>query len=331
MWRRSWKIRLFGRSDILNRKDGIVFVSPTKHSDDRLQSITGCNSGRQALNLGSFRIRCAVLALWLACCLGCQSGPRPLPEPPGALPTSATAGDTTIVAVAGPAPAKQTLPQFLGIGQLFGGLRMISQRIRNRLGARFPFLEEKPPLLSITDPANMSEDAPPAVKAAAEAKAEEDKAPQKAKAIRYLASLGCGECYPDTEDALLDALDDCTELIRYETVKGLREAAGDPCQSCRANSCCSPKLLKKLYKMAYEMNDDGCYYETSPRVRRNARMALRSCGGYVPEDDEDAPEEGPSTTPPEPPPEGPEEPVTAVGFLDLHADFERFRQAVGGE
>ena len=49
----------------------------------------------------------------------------------------------------------------------------------------------------------MSEDASPAVKAAAEAKAEEDQAPQKAKAIRYLASLGCGKCYPDTEEALL--------------------------------------------------------------------------------------------------------------------------------
>ncbi len=231
---------------------------------------------------------------WMLC-LGCQSGLPPAPSTP-ALPTSAGgAGGTTIVAVAAPGPPQMTLPQFLGIRGLFGGLRMIGQRIRNRLGSRFPGLESKPPILAITDPANMGEDASPAVKAAAEAKAEEDKAPQKAKAIRYLASLGCGKCYPDTEAALLAALEDCTELIRYETVKGLRESAGDPCQCCRENSCCSPELLKKLYELAYEMNGAGCYIEPSARVRRYARLVIRGCGGVQTEVSQEPPVEGPSS------------------------------------
>ena len=87
-------------------------------------------------------------------------------------------------------------------------------RIRNLLGMRFPGLEAKPPLLAITDPANMTEDSPPAVKAAAEIKAQEDQAAQKIKALRYLATIGCGGCYPDVEDAFLAALDDCTEEVK---------------------------------------------------------------------------------------------------------------------
>jgi hypothetical protein len=315
------KLQPFSTTDIFERKDGIVFVCLTKHSNDRLRPISDRNPRSQVLDCARPRIRCAVLALWIVSslgCLGCQSGPRPAPTP-AALPTSAQAGDTTIVAVAGPSPAKATLPEFLGIGQLFGGLGAIGQRVRNRLGSRFPFLETKPPLLAISDPANMSADAPPAVKAAAEAKAEEDKAPQKAKAIRYLASLGCGECYPDTEDAFLDALEDCTELVRYETVMGLRSSAGDPCQRCRENSCCSPKLLKKLNQLAYEVDDKGCNYESSSRVRRNARLALRACGGYQPEASSDVPEEGPTETPPVPPEEEPAEPVAAIRFPPTEA------------
>lgn len=264
--------------------------------------------------VGPHQLALTVTLALLMFCVGCQSGPRPAPTTP-ALPTSAQAGNTMVVAVAGPSPPQFSLPKFLGLDLLFGGVRAVGQRIRNRLGSRFPGLEPKPPLLSITDPANMSEDAPPAVKAAAEAKAEEDKAPQKAKAIRYLASLGCGKCYPDTEDALLAALEDCTELIRYETVKGLRDSVGDPCQCCRQNSCCSPKLLQKLHQLAFEMNMNGCYYEPSARVRRYARLVIRGCGGVQTEFSPGVPLEGPSM-------DGPvmAEPVAAADPAETAAD-----------
>jgi hypothetical protein len=224
---------------------------------------------------------------------GCAALP---PAAPAAVPpASAQAGATTIVAVAAPAQAHMTLPEFLGLKGLAQGVGGITRRVRNRLGSRFPGLEAKPPIRSITDPANMSEDASPAVKAAAEAKAEEDQAPQKAKAIRYLASLGCGKCYPDTEDALLAALDDCNQTIRLETVKGLRKSVGDACQCCRQNSCCSPKLLKKLNEIAYDTDESGCYVEPSPTVRRYARLVIRGCGGVRTEVPSEPPIEGPSS------------------------------------
>jgi hypothetical protein len=226
------------------------------------------------------RIRYTIVfgAVALLLCSGCATLPPPAATAP-APPTSATAGATTIVAVAPPASPQFTLPKFLGLDLLFGGARRLGFRIRNRLGARFPGLEPKPPLKSIADPANLGPDASPAEKAAAEAKMEEDKAPQKAKAIRYLASRGCGECYPDTADALIAALDDCSEVIRYETVRGLRGSAGGTCQCCRENSCCTPELLQKLYEIAYERDEYGCFVESSSRVRRNARLVICACGG----------------------------------------------------
>lgn len=230
-----------------------------------------------------------------------------------AAPTSVQAGTTTVVAVAPPAQEccpKQTLIDFLGITQVVkgaGGLsKKVGTRIRSRLGTRFPGLEPKPPLLTITDPANLGEDVSPAVKAAAEVKAQEDEAAQKIKALRYLARIGCGGCYPTVEDALLAALDDCTEEVRFEAVSGLRSTSGDPCTFCKSSSCCSPKVLKKLDEIANKMDDQGCYEEPSERVRRVARLALAGCGGAVPF--ESVPQEGPTEAPP------PEAPPTSTAL-----------------
>lgn len=237
------------------------------------------------------RVRLATLFGMSLLVCGCAGLPAAPSTPPP--PTSAQAGATTVVAVAAPSPPPISLPQFLGLDVAYGGVRVVGQRVRARLGTRFPALEPRAPVKSLTDPANTSETASPAVKAAAEAKAEQDEAPQKAKAIRYLATLGCGKCYPDTEDALLAALDDCNELIRYETVRGLRKSLGDPCNCCRENSCCSPRLTQKLYKLAYGKDDSGCFCESSARVRRNARLALSGCGGVQPEQMNAIPVEGP--------------------------------------
>jgi hypothetical protein len=134
----------------------------------------------------------------------------------------------------------------------------------------------------------------PAEAAAAGAKADEDAAPQKIKAIRYLATLGCAGCYPGIEDALLESLDDCTEEVRYEAAKALRELSGKPCSTCKTKSCCSPKVLKKLDEVANKM-EKGCYKESSARVRREARLAMAGCGGSPPTNE--TPKEGPSEGP----------------------------------
>ena len=240
---------------------------------------------------------------------GCASTPSE-PTPPAApAPTSAQLADATIIAIAPPAgPPHPTLPEFLGLTKLCQGIGSLFQRIGSRLTSaldltgRFPGLQPKPPLLPITDPSNLSEDSPPAVKAAAEVKQEEDAAEQKIQALRYLATIGCGGCYPDVEDALLAALDDCTEAVRYEAAVAIRGTTANPCRYCSERRCCSQKVLKRMNSIAYETNDDGCYLEPSPRVRREARLSLTACGGVVFESDATIPEEGP----PEPvPDEGP--------------------------
>lgn len=281
--------------------------------------------------------RLGVLALLLAYVVstfaGCASAPTtPTPPTPPAPPTSAVAGSTTVVAVAPPAQPccpHPTLWEFLGIKALGQGVGGLLTRLRNRLGMRFPGLEAKPPLLAITDPANMGPDAPPAVKAAAEAKAYEDQAAQKIKAIRYLATLGCTECFPDIEKALLEALNDCTEAVRYEAVLAIRELAGGPCATCKANSCCSPAITRKLQQLANETDSRGCFVEPSARVRRVARLALNACGGAVstgdlPTEGPDAPlppAEGasPDAPPPPAPPAGAGAPAAEVTRLPTHS------------
>ncbi len=223
---------------------------------------------------------------------GCVTPPAVPPALP-APPTSATVGGTTIMAIAPPAQAccHTTLPEFLGLKGLFGAIRKLGERLLNRLGMKFPGLESKPELLAITDPKN-ADSANPAVKAAAEAKGEEDAAPQKIKALRYLATLGCAGCYPDVQDALLAALDDCTESVRYEAVLALRNISGKPCCVCKTKACCSPKVLDKLKHIA-EDKENNCYKESSARVRRLARLAMAGCGGNPPAKT-GGPKEGPA-------------------------------------
>lgn len=229
---------------------------------------------------------------------GCISTTPPAPKPPVAPPAPVTAANGTTVNVSTPTQPccpHQTLWQFLGVTggvHLLGG---IIERIRNRLGSVFPGLESKPPIVAITDP-SMAASSNPAEAAAANAKADEDAAPQKIKAIRYLATLGCAGCYPGIEDALLESLDDCTEEVRWEAAKALRDLSGKPCSVCKTKSCCSPKVLKKLDEVANKM-DKGCYKESSARVRREARLALGGCGGTPPASSS-GPQEGPTEGPP---------------------------------
>ena len=249
-----------------------------------------------------------VVASGLALCVGCASVPAPAPAaaPPPPLPTSATAGDTSIVAIAVPAAEKcckkQTLPEFLGLDKLGAGIGGLFQGVFSRvtsvlgLEGKFPGLQPKPPIANITDPANLSETASPSVQAAAKVKAEQDQASQKIQALRYLATIGCGGCYPEVEEALLAALDDCTEVVRYEAVKAMRGKKRKCCTYCSQDGCCSAKVQKKLNEIANKMKPTGGYVEPSERVRRLARLALSVCGPAI-ESQDQVPTEGPSLDP----------------------------------
>ncbi len=288
---------------------------------------------RQQPQLRSLGWACGLVGLSF---VGCSSTPLVPPLIPPAAATAAaapaaTTATTTIIAVPAPAPVPAcSLPQFLGIPQLFQGtfglLRHTRDCLAAQLGTFFPGLEPTPPLKLLTDPANLSPDAPPSVQTAAEIKAKEDEAPQKAKAIAYLATIGCG-CYEGVAEALAESLKDCSEEVRYATVKALRDLGLKNCACCGGNSCCTVEVHKELMRLAWETDESGCFVERSQRVRRLARLALETCcePSFDPNDESAMPEEGPedgdgeeagaapaSPSPPEAVPPPPPEPATAA-------------------
>lgn len=161
---------------------------------------------------------------------------------------------------------------------LGAGILHLGSRLFPSAATANPEREPGPPLLPVNSPANMNSSSP-AIQSAAKIKADEDQSAQKIKAIKYLATIGCGGCYPGVEEAFLAALDDCTESVRYAAVNAIKETAGNACVYCSNKSCCSPKIRQKLMEMSQEGDCFDCAGEPSARVRRVARIALDNCGG----------------------------------------------------
>ncbi len=226
-----------------------------------------------------------------------------------------------VAALPPPPTAPFTLWNFLGIPQ---GFQKIRDATFNRTGDR-PGLERLPPLKAIADPENLKS-ANPAIKAAAAIKSEEDMAPQKIKALKYLSRIGCSSgCYPEAKEALMAALDDCTEEVRYQAVLAIQDAITQHCTAaddrqeggcacdCDTACCCSEDMVLKLSQRAYERDDEGCFLEPSERVREAAKkVACACCPGRgptgPPEPTGPPPERAPEGVPepaPQPPPESP--------------------------
>ena len=70
----------------------------------------------------------------------------------------------------------------------------------------------------------------PAIAAAAKAKAAKHEICKKKKAIQYLAGMGCSPEHPEVAAALLAAMGDPEEPVRYEAVKAVLQTA-EACQS----------------------------------------------------------------------------------------------------
>ena len=99
-----------------------------------------------------------------------------------------------------------------------------------------PGLEKKPLLKKIADPANLQSDNP-AIKAAAQVKQQEDLAPQKIKAIKYLATMGCG-CYQKTVNVREHTAGRAGRLHRRSPLRGCHGAVpggGQPVCAVRRN------------------------------------------------------------------------------------------------
>jgi hypothetical protein len=179
--------------------------------------------------------------------------------PPGVAPTGA-----------GPA----TLWRFMGVPQ---GWQKLRGATTNRRG-NMPGREPTPPLKAIADPANL-QSGNPAIEAACKIKQQEDLAPQKIKALKYLATIGCG-CYDkayDVKGAFMAALDDCTEDVRLQAAKSVGKAAETQCAVCSKSCCCTAEMMQKLNDVATLRDDEGCFVETSAEVREAACEALLAC------------------------------------------------------
>lgn len=196
---------------------------------------------------------------------------------PAAKPVSMQVGSAAPGALPGAAPA--TLWRFMGIPQ---GIRKMQGATRNRNGNR-PNREPRPPLKAIADPANLDPGNGPAINKAAEIKQKEDLAPQKIKALKYLATIGCG-CYPGVEEALAKSLkfgDECTEEVRYEAALAIQDAALSNCAKCGKSCCCTAEMMQLLNDVATGRDADGCFFEPSARVREAACQALLACRARV--------------------------------------------------
>jgi len=173
-----------------------------------------------------------------------------------------------------------TLWQQIGIPQAFE--RLADQNV-NKRGNR-PDAERKPKLKRLADPANLKPEAPEVLKVAADIKTQEDLAPQKIKALKYLGSIGCG-CYNKknagmVEKAFLEALEDCTPAVRKAALEAICAAAGNcscSTDACNAGTCCTEALMKKMEEMAYKQDDKGCYLEPDASIRNMAANTLNAC------------------------------------------------------
>lgn len=181
-------------------------------------------------------------------------------------------------------PDVTTVWHKLGIPQGVGRFKKFRESRVNRKGDK-PEREKKPKLTKLTDAANLSPEAPKMLQAAAKIKMAEDLAPQKLKALKYLASLGCG-CYNKknadmVEGAVLEAMDDCTVAVRREALMlVLTQVQGGQCgcqPACNSKSCCSAKIYKKLEEMVNKVDKTGCPAESDSSIRYLAQQVLNAC------------------------------------------------------
>jgi hypothetical protein len=167
-----------------------------------------------------------------------------------------------------------TFWNFLGVPQ---GTQKLRDARLNRRGNN-PERERVDPLKRIADPENLKSKNP-AIAAAAKIKQDQDLAPQKIKAIKYLGSIAC--CCPtnkdDVKNALLAALDDCTDEVRQAAATAICHAAGNPCTICNQCNCCAADVMNKLNEMANEQDEKGCWKEPNATVRAAAGLALDAC------------------------------------------------------
>lgn len=204
----------------------------------------------------------------LALATGCASVGSRVPVAAVAPPAA------NAVAVPAPAPAKMTLPQFLGLDMLVRGVATGVRQTRLRLAKHVPALQPtaSAPPRAIGDPQNLQSPSP-SVAIAADIQLAEAEAPAKTAALAYLATLSCAK-YPEIEEAILAGLDDISTSVRAAAAQAIISSQANGC----CTGCCTESVRSKLLILAYEKDELGCFCEPDARVRRLCRLALCDCG-----------------------------------------------------
>ncbi len=225
------------------------------------------------------------LLLFMVTACGCVAAPPPAP---------ATLGIGGAVP-----PAPMTLPRYLGIETVTHGFRRTVYRGRLFVSHYLPALEPLPPgahPVALGDPQCLQSPAP-SVAAAAAIQQADAAAPAKIQAIQFLSKVDCAN-NPQVEEALLAGMNDPVEGVRSAAVQAVIDGMSrcGNCSSCATNcgGCCTQAIHSELYRLAFMKNDQGCYCEPSPHVRRLARLALNACACPTPAITSPVPEELPA-------------------------------------
>ena len=132
----------------------------------------------------------------------------------------------------------------------------------------------------------------PAIQAAAKAKAAKHEIPKKKAALRYLAGIGCTPEHPEVMPALIAAMDDPDEQVRYEAVKAVLETS-EVCQSReqkkavrKAKGICEScaDLKKDCEKKVCEAVERLCGKAPPREHKHHLKKAMRSAFGDECED-----------------------------------------------
>ncbi len=132
----------------------------------------------------------------------------------------------------------------------------------------------------------------PAIQAAAKAKAAKHEIPKKKAALRYLAGIGCTPEHPEVMPALMAAMDDPDEQVRYEAVKAVLETS-EVCQSReqkkavrKAKGICEScaDLKKNCEKKVCEAVERLCGKAPPKEHKHHLKKAMKSAFGDECED-----------------------------------------------
>jgi len=150
----------------------------------------------------------------------------------------------------------------------------------------------------------------------------EDDTAEKWEEVRFEAAKGLRDmlarhsCNPETQGNACDNCDEslwqqCCTTVDNAGKRSRGERTKAQKSPCHCTSCCDAKTLNALAKTAYEMNEKGCCYEPSLRVREMAVEAIKACGipcNYKPYYGEFDEEPGPPAVSDEPNPIEPPNP-----------------------